>query len=803
MDVRRARILSLRLLFLVIFGAMYRFRIVYRPVDNEDVRPGDNKDVILFNWNNSTMFDLSEQRPFDAPICPVESTPCMQSVICQHLDSSDKQTNVYNSLKRFTNDKRKRCRNFKLLEDVTKWIPQDQLIRMKLLLVAMPVVDISQMYHAALQGVCSAITDAHLLLVSAHRIDTGDPRLHQMFKCFLRVDALQFTSHTSSLNQLNEIDHLKAFLTQTSKVSSHFRFVTWFGFETMKQLPDLWLDAIIDILPVEGHILLKFDLPLSKKSPFYDDSNGMQADLNYGLFNPVIMSSWNSGFMRLVKGIVFTGAELVPKQDLQTLLGWALFNDACTFKTLSFAIQYHEVISLSSSRPDSHQASSELNPCRQVLNSAVKAIQTALVGSDKEQKAIAKMLVEKLSVGARVVAAAMDDPRENVTRSHHQFCQLAAPRLLQDFSAGSHPPNAIDTGELIHDHMQHRNAKRPLTKLLVAMVFCGKQIKELFRAIERWKNENIRPCHHGNQQFGLLFVQSDPDIKNSTKPDTMAFLKEHRDAVKCFSTIEFRFVQVPFDGYHAGPAQMFKEIILGDVAAGFDHVFQMEPDIYPIRPLWLHTLAKEATGDFWVKGSTALYFDHWEPDAAFISTSRPENDSVVFGPVGYRILHINGNALYSLSREFRGIVRDFFSSAEGTMSEALGFPCERRNRMACKEGLCHGSFDTTLTEYLLATVPISELLRTRYRNSPFVLNGLNGHIPASRLPEDTVFIHKPWRLDYGKFFKGVEHSDLRAELEQLEDRIRFKEQIKKIKNDFEHSSVSRLVDFDALVKSAT
>ena len=303
-------------------------------------------------------------------------------------------------------------------------------------------------------------------------------------------------------------------------------------------------------------------------------------------------------------------------------------------------------------------------------------------------------------------------------------------------------------------------------RILVAIVYCRKQMEQVRTAIKRWNSAHVKPCSYISGDYGLLFIQSDPDEENfSTKEELFDFLKDNSEAVRCFSSVTFRFTSIGFDGYHAGPAQMFKEMILGDAGADFDYVFQMEPDVFPVRPMWLHALSGIADDGVWVKGSPGLYFDSSEADASFISIVGGDVDPIILGPLGYRPFHVNGNALYALSSEFRSKVRKFIHSIQ---TNNYTFPCQhRKNRMECDGTFCHGSFDTTLIEYLLSTERLPELFAHRYIYSSFVLNGLSG-IPLSTIPPNTMFVHKPWRGDIASMFTADEFSQLRMELAQLE-----------------------------------
>ena len=309
------------------------------------------------------------------------------------------------------------------------------------------------------------------------------------------------------------------------------------------------------------------------------------------------------------------------------------------------------------------------------------------------------------------------------------------------------------------------NTLRSRSKILVAIVFGGKQLNQVFAAVQRWQSEHVRPCSQITDDFGVLFVQSDPDeVNNSTRVSVLDFVQQHADAVRCFSKIHFSFVKVAFDDYFAGPAPMFREIILGNYSKGYDFAFQMEPDILPIRAMWLERLHAETSRNFWVKGSAGIYFDSVEADVAYITTVGTSKDAIIIGPVGHRILHINGNALYSLSRQFREVIRKFYDNVE---ARVCNFPCpHRKHRMECVASRCFGSFDTTLIEFLMTVEPLPSLFSYYYVYSPFVINGVSG-IPIMKLPDSTLFVHKPWRSNISQLFTHEEFKSLREELEKI------------------------------------
>lgn len=116
---------------------------------------------------------------------------------------------------------------------------------------------------------------------------------------------------------------------------------------------------------------------------------------------------------------------------------------------------------------------------------------------------------------------------------------------------------------------------------------------------------------------------------------------EYRGLKRCIRRQRLVFANLTDkeDDYPGGINAMFFRLLTGRLQGVETHdytsVFWMEPDVTPIKPLWLDNLVREASIDlqFWVKGSPYL-------GDTFDASSRQERDWIG---------HINGNALYRLN----------------------------------------------------------------------------------------------------------------------------------------------------------
>ena len=110
--------------------------------------------------------------------------------------------------------------------------------------------------------------------------------------------------------------------------------------------------------------------------------------------------------------------------------------------------------------------------------------------------------------------------------------------------------------------------------------------------------------------------------------------------VDCFSEVTTIYAQLSAaeDGYPEGPSNMFFKLFCSDHLDAYTHMFWMEWDVRPVRPLWVDALVDAAASRrFWMMGgmyvgyafdATVMYRDNWP-----------------------WVGHLNGNALYALHDE--------------------------------------------------------------------------------------------------------------------------------------------------------
>lgn len=288
----------------------------------------------------------------------------------------------------------------------------------------------------------------------------------------------------------------------------------------------------------------------------------------------------------------------------------------------------------------------------------------------------------------------------------------------------------------------------PRNRILLTIVFGGRQYKSLLYSLARWELSAYSPCDENSSKFtaSLMFLQSGTegeDVLDQLEMD----IPEFPAISRCFSRVHYRFLNLPQSEYNDGPPNMFREMILGKYADQYDYVMQFEPDMFPIRPLWLEKIYNETldTAPFWVKGTVGMYHDL--PDlegGCMLGTKVNETHAIQRTPLGTRLLHINGNALYSLSSAFREYVEEFFKWAE---TSKRGCNCPRHDRIHCFSGSkhCIGSFDTSLADYFfLSGQRIREQTLVHYRYSPMVANSMDPQYFPGCIADDTYFVHKAW-----------------------------------------------------------
>ena len=268
--------------------------------------------------------------------------------------------------------------------------------------------------------------------------------------------------------------------------------------------------------------------------------------------------------------------------------------------------------------------------------------------------------------------------------------------------------------------------------IAIVMPFVAHQAGKLFAKLESWDGD-MMPCN----------ATTTIDIVLQSEPAALEHIKSRiaglRGIQKCFrNVIPLPYVFHPnLTAYVYGPPTLFYHAMFSSVFDA-DYMFLMEPDVYPVRPMWLHMLQDEVKEEFWVKGSLSWYADHDDGIGGFVSSNH--------APLGLRLLHINGNALYN--RKDPELLMSLIDAAEYAAPQ-LAKRYKREDRMECfassSSYSCHGSFDTSIAEYLYSHRTMIMKYIHMYRPSFFVLNDPDFSVlpPGTDIPETTLFIHKP------------------------------------------------------------
>jgi len=593
--------------------------------------------------------------------------------------------------------------------------------------------------------ICQESTDAGLFFLSFQE-DT--PVQNGLTSCFQTIN--RAIVRRSRIDSTRTSTLFGEFLLQHLHQLTKYEYFIWLDPDTVP-VRDFWLTEVLGTVKRGGPFLVK-------ASPFFGDKDGVLENINIiqkreGDRNPkpltyqtlrmsgtALYGSWNLPFLRLVYDVIssISGKIVQPEQDtFENILTWFWFNDACTFKTLSpylvfdfFLLNSPRLFHLNDAPPETILVN---RPFKCNKDSRPVALEmlferewfTCLDSVDKETF---EFLSERNFRTSGLTLALRQSCLSTITNR-----QQAAYYALEDrlgVPCSTFPPIGPK--------------KRGEPKLLVAIIFSAKQFDKLLYALSRIRNPNYWPCNRIGNNFGLLFIQSDP-VGQSLEKKLFSLLRHFAGPLKCFSEINFQFVDIPEgdDGYKYGPPEMFKEMILGVFSDGYDYALQIEPDVFPIRKNWLdRTMESALEDDFWVKGSAGLYPDQNDFEQGCLQTIALKNgNNIAVGPFGPRMLHINGNALYSLGHDFRSVVREFFSQA----SIAPYGLCPRNDRMKCSLHMCSGSFDTSLAEFLFLNAQHGAGRLTKYRYTSFFVNDIDPFIPFTRLMNATTFMHKPWK----------------------------------------------------------
>eukprot|EP00658_Telonema_sp_P-2_P041111 TRINITY_DN293_c0_g2_i3.p1 TRINITY_DN293_c0_g2~~TRINITY_DN293_c0_g2_i3.p1 ORF type:complete len:443 (-),score=97.15 TRINITY_DN293_c0_g2_i3:885-2213(-) len=188
------------------------------------------------------------------------------------------------------------------------------------------------------------------------------------------------------------------------------------------------------------------------------------------------------------------------------------------------------------------------------------------------------------------------------------------------------------------------------TRLAVAVPFHVSQIRsKLIPGLRRWKDEAFFPCKEFpavGREASLVLVyagHSDQDLigDDLTVKQALEDLATELEPVsaRCFpGGLHLMRTEVPIEATHPAdaPCSIFQAMLqrLRESSA-YDHVFQMETDVLPVRNYWLDALLDEASVNtgckrFWQLGSMS----HCQP--------LQDNLDQRFD------MHINGNSLWCL-----------------------------------------------------------------------------------------------------------------------------------------------------------
>jgi len=208
---------------------------------------------------------------------------------------------------------------------------------------------------------------------------------------------------------------------------------------------------------------------------------------------------------------------------------------------------------------------------------------------------------------------------------------------------------------------------RTRRKLVVEIPFTGRDVPSLEVAVALW--DQFWPCYQPplrplRPDLILGFNGNLSDRKHATTRIRLAAIAGRPAVQACFGrvSIESAYLSGATDTYDkrrvdanwtVGPNNLFFYFLDLAIARGYDHMLQLEPDVFPLRPLWLEQLACLATHtSAWVIGSPFL--SHCARDA------RSQKCDALGAHIKF---HLNGNALYSIGDAgFRAFFAHAFAS---------------------------------------------------------------------------------------------------------------------------------------------
>lgn len=564
-----------------------------------------------------------------------------------------------------------------------------------------------------------------LLLVQKHTLNS------QRFlngECFGRMHTIELNSRMNSHTLLAILE---------SNVLDGYSHIFW------------WTPGLV---PAQGNWLAKLITEMNDPSPFFLKSS---VSLHDEFINKIVFPSGRNAIQRkikvtgdilfslsgvwqtLLKNILSEISSDYNNLDVSEALNFFIFSKRCHFKLVQNYVNAYSAYS------DADEVYVRLfdNATSKVCFSPI-LYQMALNGSIDE---ITHMRYSRKSMIGEIPYQILNNLLEyGVTEEAESISNL---EFLSEYEAAKATNCILPTArDALNSGICPINVDElPIDgningQLLIYVPFGSSQVNRIKFMVARWELSTFIPCKKQGRS-DLLFLHSgsgDRGIQESLIP----YIESHMSIKKCFRKFFYDHVPLLDDVYSRGPPAMFREIVLGSYSNKYDFVFQMEPDVLPIRPYWVEKLHEEMNDSnaFLVKGSGAMYMDIMETTRGCLQVIRL-NQTLGYSPLplGDDLLHINGNALYSLSAAAKETYRQFFIWAEKSQRKG----CSRKWRLDCSTGQCDGSFDVGLMEFISSRQNF-ECLWTMYKYSDFIVNGGDTTYFPYCLSENTYFIHKPW-----------------------------------------------------------
>ncbi|CAG9462724.1 unnamed protein product [Pedinophyceae sp. YPF-701] len=171
--------------------------------------------------------------------------------------------------------------------------------------------------------------------------------------------------------------------------------------------------------------------------------------------------------------------------------------------------------------------------------------------------------------------------------------------------------------------------------------------------------QEVSPCDEKVPEIDFVIAISG---EGSDKVDQSALLK-WEVIERCFGKGFVYVIDIPpqFDDRTTASTYVFWHLFDAFEEMGYGHSFQIEPDVTPVRPGWVHALKDKmeknaCCGDFWQSGSVSVC-------------------SPTYGDIANRQdFHVNGNAMYCVGdpafAEFRDRTRLYYHEEKINLSVA-------------------------------------------------------------------------------------------------------------------------------------